>query len=66
MLNFPQHTKIMYKLITILVLGVLLASCNDENSIKPLEVKKSNTVAADSTSLVTNDDPPVSTGNGRP
>jgi hypothetical protein len=57
----------MYKALVILVLGVLLASCKDENSIKPLVEKKTNTITKDSTSLVvTNDDPPASSGNGRP
>ena len=56
----------MYKVIAIFVLGVLLASCKDENSVKPLVEKKSNSISKDSTSLVTNDDPPASSGNGRP
>jgi PBP1b-binding outer membrane lipoprotein LpoB len=56
----------MYKVLTVFILGLLLASCQEDTAIKPLVEKKNNTIVKDSTSLVTNDDPPINSGNGRP
>ncbi len=57
----------MNRLISILVIGLLFITCQEEQQpIKPL-VKKTNSVdSLDSTAMKVNDDPLVATGKGRP
>ncbi|MET3126532.1 hypothetical protein ABID42_001634 [Arcicella rosea] len=57
----------MYKLLSIFVLGLLLSACQDESVIQPKAANAKNVTLSDSTTVKkVSDDPPASTGNGRP